>query len=87
MASHMGEAIALSSPSGRMSKRARKAAIARLGKALFPDGIPAPLVPQYDRKYSLLRRARELRELADRGMHPRLYRKTAAKWEAEAATL
>lgn len=31
----MGEAIALSSPSGRMSKRARKAAIDRLATTLF----------------------------------------------------
>jgi hypothetical protein len=32
----MGEAIALSSPSGHMSKRARKVALARLAAKLFP---------------------------------------------------
>ena len=37
----MVEAIALSSPSGRMSRRARKAADERLRLALFgPDGLP-----------------------------------------------
>ena len=82
--SQMGEAIALSSPSGHMSKRARKAAIERLGKALWPDGFPQPMTPQWDRKESLLRRAKELRELAARGMHPRAYIKQAEKWEAEA---
>lgn len=37
-ADSMSEAIALSSPSGRMSKRARKAAEERLSKMLWPGG-------------------------------------------------
>lgn len=88
MSSMMGEAIALSSPSGKMSKRARKAANQRLFVALFGDGgclKPQPLATS--RKDILLRRAKELRELAARGMHVRSYPKEAARLEAEAATL
>ncbi len=41
-ANTMSEAIALASPSGKMSKRARQAAEKRLSEALFgPNGLPA----------------------------------------------
>ena len=67
----MVDALALSSPSGRMSGRARKAAVKRLSVALFgPAGLAPPERPQEDPRDALLRRARELRELAARGMSP-----------------
>ena len=76
------------SPSGRVSKRARKAALAREMRKLFPDGVDAaiaPRLPAQDRREQLLRQARELRELAARGMHPRSYLKKAAELELKAA--
>ena len=58
----MSDAIALSSPSGRMSNRARKAAHERLRLALFgPDGLQSPTVVQPDERTVLLRQAAELR--------------------------
>lgn len=82
----MGDAIALSSPSGRMSKRARTAALKRLHDELFgPEGLqPAP-VPQPSEREALLRQAGELRELAARGMKPRAYLRRAIALEARAA--
>jgi hypothetical protein len=76
----MSEAIALSSPSGHMSKRARRAADRRLDAALFGDYQPATLVE--DEKDNMLRRAAELRTLASRGMCVRKYTKEAEKLEA-----
>jgi hypothetical protein len=55
----MGDAIALSSPSGRMSKRARKAALKRLHGKLFP---------REETKMSLNTIAGEVRETS----HPEL---------------
>ena len=77
------------SPSGRCSKRARKAALERERKRLFPPGfdLKGGPTPQPSNKESLLRHASRLRDLADRGMHPRKYRKLAAQAEAEAAKL
>lgn len=82
----MGEAIALSSPSGRMSGRSRKAAQERLGKALFGDYIPAG-PKQWDAKEKLLHRAKYLRDLASHGMSVRKFTKEADKLEAEAARM
>jgi len=82
----MSEAIALSSPSGKMSKRARKRAEERLRVALFgPNGLQKPPPKQWERKELLLHRARELRELAARGMKPRAYKRKAEELEREAA--
>jgi len=81
----MSDAIALSSPSGRMSKRARKQAEERLGRALFGEaGLLSPQVEQPSKVTSLLRTAKELRELAARGMSPRKFRKKADELEAQA---
>jgi hypothetical protein len=80
----MLDAIALSSPSGRMSKRARKAAEKRLHTALWPDGFPAPTCPQPSKQERLMRQAKELRDLADRGMKPRAYRRKAEQLEQQA---
>ena len=79
----MSEAIAMSSPSGSMSKRARKDAEKRLSVALFgPEGLRGPLCKSEPEKDRLIRQAEELRALAARGMHPRKYIKEAKRLEA-----
>ena len=69
----------LLSPSGRMSKRARKAANDRETKRLFgPNGLAYPgLPPQPPKRDAMLRVAKELRELAARGFHPKRHTKEA----------
>lgn len=84
----MSEAIALSSPSGRMSKRAREAANKRLSIALFgQNGLQAPARPQTSKKEQMLAHAKRLRELAARGMSPRKFIKDAEMLEAKAEAL
>jgi len=84
----MSEAIALSSPNGKMSKRSRLAANQRAGSALFgPNGMPAPQVKQPSEIESLRRNATELRDLASRGMKPRAHTKTALQLEQKANEL
>jgi hypothetical protein len=84
----MSDAIAMSSPSGRMSKRARKAAEKRLSVALFgPSGYIPEKPPQEDPVDSRLRRARDFRYMAARGMQVRTFSREAARLEAEAAAL
>lgn len=86
----MVEAIALSSPSGRMSKRAREAAVKRLGDALFGEGsgfeLPPP--PRTVPEAVLLREKAEwFRGLAAKGMRPRVHRREAEMLEAQASRL
>jgi len=77
----------LLSPSGKMSKRARKAALEREAIKLF-DGINLnPPIPQPSEKTRLLRQAALLRDLAARGMKPRAYNKEAQRLEDIAARL
>ena len=86
----MSEAIAQSSPSGHMSKRARKAASERFHKMLWgPTGhMPEPQGPPPEPEAVCLRRqAAELRRLAEGGMSPRKYRREAERLEARAAEL
>jgi hypothetical protein len=84
----MSAAIALDSPSGRMSKRARRAAERKLGDALFGDYVGSSQGDsKVDKKIQLLRRAKELRGLADRGMRIRRFNKEAKRLEDEAAAL
>lgn len=84
----MSEAIAMSSPSGSMSKSARAAAEKRLSTALFGEGGLKRSEPEQPTEYeSLIMQAKELRELADRGMKPRAYKKKADELEARAKTL
>jgi hypothetical protein len=85
----MGDAIALSSPSGSMSKRARDAANKRLSTSLFGErGLSKPGLPtQPTEVESMLQQAKQLRELAARGMKPRAYVKEAERLEAEAKKL
>lgn len=70
------------SPSGHVSKRSRKLALERASKELFPDGMPGVVVPQPSEREYLLRKAAELRGLADRGMHPISGRREAERLEA-----
>lgn len=81
-----GEAIALSSPSGRMSKRARKAAMERLFVELFGDGecLRPQLPAQLSEREKMLAQAKRLRELAARGMSVRKYLREAERLEQEA---
>ena len=79
---------ALLSPSARVSKRARKAAMKREAGKLFPPGYWAGekttegiAQENIDR---MLRAAHNLRELAARGMSPRKHLKAAEEMEAEA---
>jgi hypothetical protein len=82
------DVIALSSPSGHMSRRARKAAQERLRIELFgKNGLTAPVVAQPSPIETLRRQARELRELAARGMRPRAYSLKATELELEAKRL
>lgn len=84
-ATTMGEAIALSSPNGKMSKAARARATKRLADALFGDRSCFKVqTEQPTERETLLRRARELRELAARGVKPRAYIKQAEQLEAQA---
>ena len=78
----------LLSPSGRMSKRARAAAIKREGERLFKGvGNLKGSTPQPSKREQLLRQAARLHELAARGMKPRAYLKEAMKCEAQAKAL
>lgn len=76
------------SPSGRVSERARHAALERTRVELFgEEGLQRAPVPQPTEQESLLRQAANLRDLAERGMSPRLFVKQAAELEARAAEL
>lgn len=80
------------SPSGRVSKRARAAALKREHDRLFPRGYwdepkktDAELAKE--KATALRRSAATLRDLAARGMATKRYLKQAAKLEADAAEL
>jgi hypothetical protein len=88
----MSDAIALSSPSGRMSKRARAAASRRIAVALFGPGggTRADIMgttPQPSAREQLLQHAARLRDLAARGMSVRRFTREAAAAEARARAL
>ena len=82
----------LLSLSGRMSKRARKAANEREAAKLFPPGFwDAPIKSEaqkaIEKAKALRRSAQDLRSLAARGMSPRKLLKAAERFEAEAGML
>lgn len=85
----MSFAIALSSPNGRMSKRAHVAAQEKLGETLFgPGGLQRPGLPtQPTERECLLREAAQCRDHAARGMRPRANVKQAEWCEARAGAL
>ena len=72
------------SPSGKMSKRAHKKYLDRFTKELFPNGLPRALPKQPSEKDRLLAQAKQLRELAERGMCTRKYTKRAEELEEQA---
>lgn len=82
-----GDAIALASPNGTISKRALKAAQERIRRKLFGDGLQMTTQVQPSRRDALMAEAKQLRELAERGMKVRAYRKRADELEAEANKL
>lgn len=74
------DAIALSSPSGRLSKAARKRAEERIRVQLFgTEGLQIPDCPQPSEREADLRQAARLREFAT--LHPRKYIKEAERLE------
>lgn len=82
----------LLSPSGRVSARARRAALRREHARLFPPGYWAlreVSAPDQLRRLADAadRTAAQLRDLAARGQKPRAYPKKAAELEAQAAKL
>ena len=79
----MSEAIAQSSPSGRMSRVAKARAEERLRRSLFGDGLPFPSCPQPTREEYLKRQIKVLRGMEDRGITPRKLRKEADNLEGE----
>lgn len=84
-ANTMSEAIAISSPNGRMSKRTHDAACRRLAESLFGNTRDEPAPPQIGERDRLLAQAASLRDLASRGMCVRKYTKEAGRLEALAA--
>lgn len=87
MARAFSDALALASPSGKISKRSLKSAQEKIRKELFGSGLAFPSVNQPSERASLLRQAAELRTLAGRGMKPRAYLKKAAELEQRAGLL
>jgi hypothetical protein len=88
----MSDAIAISSPNGRMSKRAKRVAMARLSVALFgPGGATREMLTGRARQPSEAEQCRQqaarLRDLAERGMKPRVFRREAERLEARAIEL
>jgi hypothetical protein len=84
----MSEAIALSSPSGSMSKRARKAAEQRLLKMLHESmPPPTPRDPRPGKISQLESRILILKGFVERGYRPRVHAKELAKAEAELSEL
>ena len=82
----------LLSPSGKMSKRGRAAALAREAARLFPPGYwdePEPTAEAIRQAdiLRLRRHAATLRELAQRGMSVRKHTRAAEALEREAAAL
>lgn len=86
----MSDAIAMSSPNWRTSKRAKAAAQKRLSVALFGDydlkGERQKPTTE-EQKANKLQYAAFLRGLAARGMKPRAFIKEALRLEAEAEAL
>lgn len=83
----MSDAIAIASPNGRMSERAKREAMRRLGDALFGDFQPPSLPSQPTEIERLQREATQCRDLAARGMRPRAFVRQAEWCERRIAAL
>lgn len=80
----MSDAIALASPSGRMSRRAREAAENRLGKALFDGWTREDFTGRQQQPTAddiIRRQVKRLRDLAARGMSVRRFTTEANRLE------
>lgn len=77
------DAIALTSPSGRVSKRAMKAAQERIRSELFGAALQRAEVPQPSEREADLQQAAEFRTLAARGMSPRKHLRIAIALESK----
>lgn len=76
------------SPSGRVSKRSRAAAMERTRVELFgPEGLQRAPVPQPSKRERLIQRLTLIEGLAANGMHPRAFKKEAAIIRAQLAEL
>ncbi len=75
------------SPSGHVSKRAKRASDERVRRQLFGDGLPWPTCRQPSERERLLQQAAELRGLSERGMKPRAYLRRAKQLEARAKAI
>ena len=71
----------LLSPSGRMSKRARRAALERTRRELFGDGITLRKLTPDVSAQAWRHRAAMFRDLAARGLKPRAHLKEAERCE------
>lgn len=84
----MSAAIAISSPNGRMSKRAQAAARSDLRVALFGEHGMARGTPKQPTEIERLTRdAAQFRALAANGMSPRKFIKQAERCEERIATI
>lgn len=88
----MSMVIGMTSPNGRMSKAARTRSTRQLEVTLFGeegfDAAVAPRLPaQPSEKDRLSREAKNLRDLAARGMKVKAFTKRAEMLEAKIATL
>ena len=81
----------LLSPSGKISKRARKAALKREHDRLFPTGFwdqpKSAIQVATEKRASLLQAAFNLREMAARGMNAKRFIKEAVRLEQQAAAI
>lgn len=76
----MSDAIALSSPNGRISKRAKEAACNRLSLALFgPNGLQREPTPQPTEEQNIRNQIQRLQGLVDRGMNVRKFQREIYK--------
>lgn len=88
----MSDAIAISSPNGHMSKRAKADALKRLSEKLWPGGCTREDIlgkgpAQPTEAESLRRHAANLRDLANRGMSTKRFLKEADRAERQAELL
>lgn len=84
----MSDAISLSSPNGRMSKRAKLAMQEALRVKLFgQEGLQRTPTPQPDKAQKLRWRIRDLRAMAARGMSVRAFTKEADALEVDLAKM
>ena len=86
----MIDAIAISSPSGKMSKRARKAADRRWADKVFTPDVRAAMKPKVTQPTEveiLCRNIGQIEDLLTRGMSPKGYKKALSTWRTRLAEL